>query len=64
MRHETEEASAKEIKSHFAETALSLPSALRGVGGIVSVFPNTGHVSIKVKNILRCVTQAQCPGSS
>lgn len=38
-----------------------LPSVLRGVGGIVSVFPNTGHTSIKVENVLCCVTQAQCP---
>lgn len=64
MLHKTEakeDASAKEIKSHFNKVVVSLPSMLCGVSRTVSVFPNTGHTSIKVENILRCVTQAQCP---
>lgn len=56
-----EDASAKEIKSHFTATAVSLPSALCGVGRIVSVFPNTGHTSIKVGSVLHSVTQVQRP---
>lgn len=63
MNRETEareDASAKEIKSHFTERALLLPSTLLGVGEFTSVFPNTGHTSIKVENALCCATQTQC----